>query len=283
MPTSAPMAEPSPTPDPETRPERSQGWWRTLVGLAIFAWVLRSFIIAPFTIPSGSMLPTLWMGDYLFVAKWPYGYSKYSFPHEIPSFEGRIFGALPERGDIVVIRPPGREGQDWVKRVIGLPGDTVEVRDGALVINGEAVPRVDEGRFLMPRSPNTPCRVSEGATALTQADGAGGVDCVYPMWRERLPGGRDVMVLDQVDNPYADHYGPVRVPEGQLLLMGDNRDDSMDSRFPAAIGGLGLVPVDHLVGRALFSFWSTDGSADILKPWTWFSALRTDRMFKRYQ
>src|SRR5215218_7239911 len=126
-----------------------------LLLLALGVWVLRSLIVAPFSIPSGSMLPTMAIGDYLFVAKWPYGYSRYSFPFQLPSFDGRILGRLPKRGDVVVFNKPG-EDVDWVKRVIGLPGDTIAVDDGRLVINGRPVPRTDEGTIAVPVSPNSP-------------------------------------------------------------------------------------------------------------------------------
>jgi signal peptidase I len=254
---------------------------RFLLLLALGAWLLRSLVVAPFSIPSGSMLPTMAIGDYLFVAKMPYGYSRYSFPFQFPSFEGRILGSLPKRGDVVIFKKPGKN-IDWVKRVIGLPGDTVAVDDGRLVINGRVVPRSGEGMIGMPVSPNSPCRVAPTATPdLAQGDGE--AVCRYPIFRERLPDGRSWLVLDQVDDPHGDHFGPVRVPAGHVFLVGDNRDDSLDSRYAPAQGGLGLVPVDHLVGKATFAFWSTDGSASYWLPWTWFSALRTERIGEDYR
>ncbi len=249
--------------------------------LALGAWLLRSLVVAPFSIPSGSMLPTMTIGDYLFVAKWPYGYSRFSFPFQFPSFDGRIFGRLPKRGDVVVFKKPG-ENLDWVKRVIGLPGDTVAVDDGRLVINGRPVTRSDEGLIAIPVSPNSPCQVVPAATPdLVEADGKAA--CRYPIYRERLPDGRSWLVIDQTDDPRGDHFGPVRVPAGHLFLMGDNRDDSRDSRYAPAEGGLGAVPVEHLVGKATFAFWSTDGSASYWLPWTWLSALRTERIGEDYR
>jgi signal peptidase I len=249
--------------------------------LALGVWALRSLVVAPFSIPSGSMLPTMAIGDYLFVAKWPYGYSRFSFPLQLPSFKGRVLAGLPERGDVVVFKKPG-ENVDWVKRVIGLPGDTIQVDDGRLVLNGRPVLRSDEGMVAIPVSANSPCRVVSGATPnLVQAEGK--AQCRYPAYRERLPDGRNWLVIDQVDEPRGDHFGPVRVPAGHVFLMGDNRDDSMDSRFTPAEGGLGMVPVDHLVGKATFAFWSTDGSASYWQPWTWFSALRADRIGEDYR
>ena len=254
---------------------------RFLLLLALGVWVLRSLIVAPFSIPSGSMLPTMAIGDYLFVAKSPYGYSRFSFPMQIPSFDGRVFGSLPERGDVVVFKKPG-EKVDWVKRVIGLPGDTVEVADGRLLLNGRPLARNDEGLIGLPVSPNSPCRVVTGATAsVVQADGT--PLCRYPAYRERLPNGPSWLVIDQIDDPSGDHFGPVRVPAGHLFLMGDNRDDSMDSRFAPANGGLGMVPVENLVGKATFAVWSTDGSASYWRPWTWLSALRGERIGEDYR
>ena len=255
------------------------GLLRLIITIAVLAWVIRSLIFAPFSIPSGSMLPTLLIGDYLVVAKWPYGYSRYSFLFGIPPIPGRIFGQLPERGDVVVFAAPGGSGEDFVKRVIGLPGDTVEVRGGSLVLNGRPVPRGDMTPVAIPVSANSPCRVVAGATRMMR-DSGGEPACVYPTYAERLPNGVSYRVIDQVDRPLADNFGPVRVPPGRVFLMGDNRDDSLDSRFSIAEGGVGMVPMEYLVGRASFAFWSTDGSASYVKPWTWFTALRAERIGK---
>lgn len=255
------------------------GLLRLIVTIAVIAWVIRSLIFAPFSIPSGSMLPTLLIGDYLVVAKWPYGYSRYSFLFGIPPIPGRLFARLPARGDLVVFAAPGGSGEDFVKRVIGLPGDTVEVRGGSLVLNGRPVPRGDMTSVTIPVSADSPCRVVAGATRMMR-DSGGGPACVYPTYAERLPNGVSYRVIDQVDRPLADYFGPVRVPPGRVFLMGDNRDDSLDSRFSIAEGGVGMVPMEYLVGRASFAFWSTDGSASYVKPWTWFTALRAERIGK---
>ena len=253
-----------------------------LLKLALFAWILRSLIVAPFSIPSGSMLPTMAIGDYLFVSKWPYGYSRFSFPWNVPSFNGRVLAHYPARGDIAVFKPPGEEKVDYVKRVIGLPGDTIEVRNGTLILNGTAVPKVRLGDYAMPVTPNSPCRtVGRVQPRFGQAPG-GGQSCLYPAFRETLPNGKTYTVLDQLDSPRADHFGPVKVPAGTVFMMGDNRDDSEDSRFAVAEGGVGFVPLDHLVGRAGYAFWSTDGRAEYLKPWTWFTALRASRLGTAY-
>ena len=263
------------------QPKRG-GALRSLLLLALFAWALRSFIVAPFSIPSGSMLPTMDIGDYLFVAKWPYGYSRFSFPMQLPSFDGRVLGHYPKRGDIVIFRPPGREGEDWVKRVIGLPGDTIEVHDGAVSLNGKPLQRVAAGQAAIRVSLNSPCRVVPEARPVVRATADGGQDCLYPAYRETLPGGPSYMTLDQANTPRADEASPVTVPDGFLFLMGDNRDDSLDSRYSPYEGGIGLVPLDHLVGRATIRFWSTDGSASWINPVSWFTALRGDRIGRSY-
>jgi len=140
--------------------------------LALGAWLIRSLVVAPFSIPSGSMLPTMAIGDYLFVAKWPYGYSRYSFPFQLPSFDGRILSGMPQRGDVVIFQKPG-EDADWVKRVIGLPGDTIAAEDGRLFINGRLVPRTGEGTIGVPVSPNSGTRsfcVDDGGTVMYGGD-----------------------------------------------------------------------------------------------------------------
>ena len=265
--------------EPEAAPRTNgRSLIRFVATLVILAWVLRSLIVAPFSIPSGSMQPTMAIGDYLFVAKWPYGFSRYSFPQQIPSFDGRVLGRLPDRGDVVIFKRPDVSGQDWVKRVIGLPGDTVSVSGGVVFLNGRAITRQSIAPVRMTYSPNSPCRAAPGAV-LQQANGS----CDYPAYRETLPGGRSYVVFDQLQGGPGDDRATVTVPAGQLFLMGDNRDDSLDSRFSLAEGGIGLVPVDRLVGRAVFAFWSTDGSASYWKPWTWFSALRFKRIGTSYQ
>jgi signal peptidase I len=257
------------------------GLLRFLLTLALLAWVIRSFIVAAFSIPTGSMIPTLYMGDYLFVAKWPYGYSRFSFPFNFPSFDGRILTKLPKRGDVAVFRPPGAK-IEFIKRVIGLPGDTIEVRGGMLILNGRPLPRQSVRPFAMPISPNSPCKVVPPASPMVTRLGDGRTYCLYPAYRETLPGGPSYTVLDQVENPRADDFPAMKVPAGHIFLMGDNRDDSLDSRFTTAEGGIGLVPVENLVGRALVTFWSTDGSASYVKPWTWFTALRGSRIGNGY-
>jgi len=290
-------ARPAPAaaaPKPEKQPE---SWWsflRFLLILLLATLFVRSCIAAPFSIPSGSMLPNLMIGDYLFVSKWNYGYSRYSFPFGIAQFDGRVMGELPERGDIVVFRYPGPRNEDFVKRVIGLPGDRIELRGGHVIINNQPTGRERIADFIVPVSENSPCRpLGGGARAITSEDGE--TACAYPRYRETLPGGRSYEIIDQiiatpercaetpgVDPCRADNFGPITVPEGQVLVMGDNRDDSLDGRFPVSQNGVGLLPVDYLQGRALVSFFSTDGSAEWLLPWTWFTAARWDRIGTTY-
>jgi signal peptidase I len=186
---------------------------------------------------------------------------------------GRLFGSLPERGDIIVIKSPS-DGADWIKRVIGLPGDTVEMRDGELWLNGARLPRDRQPDTELLVTPNTDCAMMPQYRGLG-ADGR--AVCRFPTYRETLPGGRQYNTLDMALTE-RDNFGPVTVPEGHLFLMGDNRDNSMDSRVPPEIGGLGLVPWENIVGRAEFITFSLDGS-QTLNPLSWWGALRGDRAF----
>ena len=190
--------------------------------------------------------------------------------------------SLPERGDIAVFRYPGPRNEDFVKRVIGLPGDTIEVRGGATILNGQPVQRQAAGQFVVPVSENSPCSPYAGSAArlITQPDGTPA--CSYPLVRETLPGGRSFDTIDQFPASEGDNVAQFTVPEGHVFVMGDNRDDSLDGRFPVARGGVGLLPLENLQGRALISFWSTDGSAAWLLPWTWFSAARWERIGMTY-
>ena len=251
---------------------------RFLLLLFLFALILRTFIVAPFSIPSGSMLPRMMIGDYLFVAKWPYGFSRFSMPFGLFNFQGRLMGAPAKRGDIAVFRYPGGGSDDYVKRIIGLPGDRIQVRDGMLHLNDKAVPRVRIADYLMPMSPNSPCRHVDPATARVVKDESGRRFCAYDRYRETLPGGRSYEVLDQLPDGPVDDTPVYTVPAGHYFVMGDNRDDSQDSRFPRGKEGIGFLPEDYLIGRALITFFSTDGSAEWLKPWTWLSAARWERI-----
>ncbi|WP_373488285.1 signal peptidase I [Blastomonas sp.] len=245
-----------------------------LVKLAIFFFILRSFIVSPFNIPSESMQPRLVVGDYLLVSKWSYGYSRYSMPFNLPLIPGRIMASQPDHGDVVVFKAPPEANTDYIKRVIGLPGDTVQMRDGDLWLNGKQVQREQVADFIIPVSPNTRCYDRS-----FQIEGPqGSAVCSYPRFRETLPNGKSYYILDLIDAP-RDDTEVITVPQGHMFLMGDNRDNSLDSRFPAIDGqGIGIVPQEFLVGRALVSIFSTDGSASLFLPWTWFTAARWDRI-----
>ncbi|KPF65000.1 signal peptidase I [Porphyrobacter sp. AAP60] len=246
-------------------------WFVVKVLLVVLAF--RVFVFSPFSIPSESMLPRLMNGDYLLAAKWPYGFSRHSLPFDLPLPGGRIFAATPERGDIVIFKHPV-DGRDYIKRVIGLPGDNVSVIDGQLMLNGKMVPRARIADALIVQSANTGC---EWGGDLEQAADGSAV-CRYARFRETLPGGKSYDVLD-FGLTQGDAYAPQTVPAGSLFVMGDNRDNSRDSRFAAVAGdAVGLVPQDLLVGRAAIIVWSTNGSAEWIKPWTWFSAARWNRI-----
>jgi signal peptidase I len=235
-------------------------------------FVFRAFVFSFYSIPSESMLPRLWNGDYFIAAKWPYGYSRWSMPFSLPLVPGHIFESLPERGDVVVFKHPV-DHVDYIKRVIGVPGDSVAVRGGQVVLNGEPLKRVRVADFVIPTSPNTSC-VWGGQEVTIGGHGA----CQYMRYRETLPSGVSYGTLDFGTTPQ-DDFGPIIVPENRVFVMGDNRDNSLDSRFPAeASKGVGLVPEELLVARASAMVWSTDGSAEWIKPWTWFSAARWDRI-----
>ena len=264
----APLAA---APAPRDREGWGFGWF--LIKLVLAVLVLRVFVFSPFSIPSESMLPRLMNGDYLLAAKWPYGFSRHSLPFDLPLPEGRVLARTPERGDVVIFKHPV-DGTDYIKRVIGLPGDSVAVIGGQVVLNGKLVEREALRDFLAPMSPNTGCEW--GGAVVRQKDRSEA--CAYRRFRETLPGGTRYNVLDFGLTP-GDSFAPVTVPEGMMFVMGDNRDNSRDSRWEAAPGdAVGLVPLDRLVGRAGIIVWSTDGSAEWLKPWTWVSAARWDRI-----
>ena len=244
-----------------------------LLKLALAVLIFRSFLFSPFSIPSESMLPRLANGDYLIAAKWPYGFTSNSLPFSAPLIPGRIFASEPKRGDVVIFKHPV-DGTDYIKRAIGLPGDTLEMRGGQIILNGDPVPKQRIGDFVIAVSPNTDCAWG----AVRESDGEGGEQCRYARFRETLPSGLSYEVLDFGLTPQ-DDFGPVIVPEGSIFVLGDNRDNSQDSRFPSMpAGGVGLVPLDNLVGRASAIMWSTDGGANWLLPWTWFTAARWSRI-----
>jgi len=246
-----------------------------LLKLAVAVILFRSLVFAPFFIPSESMLPRLVVGDYLLLAKWPYGYSRKSLAFGLPLLpEHRVLASNPERGDVVVFKAPEHDDEDWIKRVIGLPGDTVQMKGGQLWLNNQPIPKVRIADFEVAVSPNTHCYSSQFLAKNAQNQDV----CRYPRFTETLPGGKSYEVLDLGSQPM-DDTDPYVVPEGHVFLMGDNRDNSQDSRYPAEPGGgIGIVPIDNLLGRATVMMWSTDGAAEWLKPWTWFTAARWNRL-----
>jgi len=258
--------------------DKTGGWGetiRTVVYAVLIALVVRTFAIEPFNIPSGSMIPTLLVGDYLFVSKYSYGYSKHSFPFSMGLFPGRIFGSPPERGDVAVFKYPGDQGQgvnrtDYIKRIVGMPGDRIQVTSGVLHINGTAVPRLRIGDYVR----GTNSHYQKGT-----------------LYSEQLPNGRRYTVLEYNDDGPSDNTPEFLVPAGNYFVMGDNRDDSLDSRTRLMLRDFSgttrdrdqlgwYVPAENLVGRAEFIFFSHDPAvAGWTEPWKWPQAIRFNRFF----
>lgn len=240
-----------------TSKKKNDGFWETIATVfyaILVALAIRTFAYEPFNIPSGSMRPTLLIGDYLFVSKYSYGYSRHSFPLSFMPFSGRVLSDSPERGDVAVFKLPRDNKTDYIKRVIGLPGDTLQVQDGRLFINGEMVERERVDDFVYRNPYGSQIRVSQ--------------------FMETLPGGREHLILEEGDNRRFDNTREFTVPDGHYFMMGDNRDNSEDSRSQ-----VGFVPAENLVGRAEFLFFSTDGTASIFEFWKWPTAIRFTRFF----
>lgn len=268
---------------PQTSEEKVN-WLAELRGLLLMllaVLIFHSFVAKPFYIPSTSMMPTLWVGDRLVVSKYPYGWSWASASfHLLPRGDWRIAGKTPEYGDIVIPVHPLRD-EDYIKRVVALPGDTIEVRDGAIILNGRAIKREVVPPVRIPFEPELlcrgqPCLMAFESYRVTDADGQ--MFFEPPTWRETLPNGATYLVIDHREQPL-DNFGPYLVPEDQVFVMGDNRDESADSRAPALESGLGGgVPLANVGGRAEFITFSLDGSTT-WNPASWFSSLRGGRAF----
>jgi len=241
------------------KPEKKQNaLWenvKVIVQALLLAMIIRTVLFQPFTIPSGSMMPTLLVGDYIFVNKFSYGYSKYSLPFSPNLFSGRIFASEPTRGDVVVFRFPPNPEIDYIKRLVGLPGDRIQVIDGVLNINGTPVPRSPDGAFT------SDYRLDPGTDV--------------PVFRETLDNGVTYDTLDQSPTSRGDNTREFVVPEGHYFMMGDNRDNSLDSRFD-----VGFVPAENLVGRASVIFFSLGNDTSFREFWKWPANMRWDRLFQ---
>jgi signal peptidase I len=241
--------------------KKQSGLWeniKVIIQALILATVIRTVLFQPFTIPSGSMMPTLLVGDYIFVNKFAYGFSKYSLPFSLDLFEGRIFKREPQRGDVVVFRYPPNPSIDYIKRLVGLPGDHIQVTNGVLFINGKPVPKVPDGTF------NSDYRNDPGHA--------------IPVFRETLDDGRTYDTLDETQFSPGDNTREFIVPPDHYFMMGDNRDNSADSRFD-----VGFVPAENLVGRASVIFFSLGNDTPFSQIWKWPANIRLDRFFKAVQ
>ena len=249
---------------------KSGGWLeniKTIVYAGLIAIGIRTIAFEPFNIPSGSMIPTLLVGDYLFVSKFAYGYSVASLPFSPPLFHGRIFGSLPKRGDVVVFKNEHADYVDYIKRIVGLPGDHIQVKAGVLYVNGNPAIRRPLGNIVVP---------DEGGGSVVERE-----------YDETLPGGPTHLIAKMGDSGDANNTGEFVVPPGNLFAMGDNRDNSLDSRFGSnrAAGpflpgeqGVAFLPVENLVGRAEFIFFSIDATAPWWQVWEWPLEIRWNRL-----
>ena len=235
------------------KPEGKFEFIKTIVIAGALALGFRSLLFEPFNIPSGSMIPTLLIGDYLFVSKYSYGYSRYSFPFGLTPFDGRIFATAPERGDVAVFRQPRNEAVAFIKRIVGLPGDRIQVVNGVLRINDVAVSRDPRG-------------------FATASDGYNVIK--FAVYQETMPNGKSYLVQERSDDDLLDNTNVFLVPDGHFFMMGDNRDNSRDSRTTS----VGMVPAENLIGRAERLFFSHNSSANLWEVWKWPFAIRYGRL-----
>lgn len=232
--------------------------FKNIVMVAVIFLVVRVLLFQPFTIPSASMEPTLLPGDYVVITKFSYGFSRYSMPFSPPLFHGRLFAHAPQRGDVVVFRLPRDGRTDYIKRLIGLPGDRIQVKGGVVLINGQPVPR-----------DQLPSTTEEGPFGLGQQ---------VAHFLEHLPNGKSYTTSDYGPDGDMENTGVYEVPAKSYFFMGDNRDNSADSRYPEAVG-VGFVPEENLVGKAQVILFSWNEQASVFKPWTWLLNFRPSRFF----
>jgi signal peptidase I len=240
-------------------PPEKESWTelgKTAAIAFLLAILIRSFLYEPFNIPSGSMMPTLLIGDYLFVDKREYGYSRYSFPYGVIPIQERIWsGELPKRGDVIVFKLPTDNKTDFIKRIVGLPGDVIQTINGRLYINGTMVPRE--------------------AVGIERVENGYGQTLTVTRYIETLPGGVLHNIYEETDAEELDNAGPFTVPPEHYFAMGDNRDNSRDSRVQELVG---FIPLRNIVGRADIIFFSNDGSARLYEVWKWPWAIRYNRL-----
>lgn len=264
---------------PKSGEDEKVNWFAEFRGLALMLLAVlafHSFVAKPFFIPSTSMMPNLLVGDQLIVSRYPYGYNWSSVTfHMLPRGNWRIFGGTPEYGDIVIPTHPQRS-EDYIKRVVALPGDRIAVKNGQIILNGKPVPQKVEPAMLLPIDLNSPCQ-GPGFTTVTAPDGTR--KCRVPVERETMPNGASYLIIDALPDQPLDNYPEIQVPDDAVFVMGDNRDASADSRASIANQGLGgPVPLANIGGRAEFITYSLDGSAS-WNPFSWFGAMRGDRAF----